>query len=50
MASATAWTQPSYMGTEASATGVGFFMAYVKVVGDPGGDNPIIEVSKYAIV
>jgi YVTN family beta-propeller protein len=49
-ASAVAWTLPSYTGAEASAAGSAFFIAYAKVVGDPGGDTPIIDVSKYAIV
>jgi len=49
-ASAAAWTLPSYTGTEAATTSSGFFTAYAKVVGDPGGDAPIIDVSKYAIV
>src|SRR2546425_2502622 len=50
IASAAAWTQPSYTGTETSATGSAFFIAYAKVEGDPGGDSPIMDVSKYAIV
>src|SRR2546428_4869899 len=49
-ASAVAWTQASYTGTKVSATSSGFFVAYAKVVGDPGGDAPIIDASKYAIV
>src|SRR2546425_9419549 len=49
-ASAVAWTQASYTGTKVSATSSGFFVAYAKVVGDPGGDAPIIDVTKYAIV
>ena len=50
IASAAAWTLPSYTGAKASATGSAFFTAYAKVVGDPGQDTPIIDVSKYAIV
>src|SRR2546426_12522567 len=49
-ASAAAWTLPSFTGTESSGSGSAFFIAYAKVVGDPGGDTPIIDVSKYAIV
>jgi len=49
-ASAAAWTLPSFTGTESSGSGSAFFVAYAKVVGDPGGDTPIIDVSKYAIV
>jgi len=49
-ASAAAWTLPSFAGTESSGSGSAFFIAYAKVVGDPGGDSPIIDVSKYAIV
>ena len=33
-ASASAWTMPSYTGTESSATGSAFFIAYAMVVGD----------------
>jgi len=50
IASAAAWTLPSYTGAKASATGSALFTAYAKVVGDPGQDTPIIDVSKYAIV
>src|SRR3989441_6703310 len=50
IASAAAWTLPSYTGAKASATGSALFKAYAKVVGDPGGDAPIMDASKYAIV
>ena len=49
IASAAAWTLPSYAGAKASATASALFTAYAKVVGDPGPDAPIIDVSKYAI-
>jgi len=49
IASAAAWTLPSYTGAKASATASALFTAYAKVVGDPGPDAPIIDVSKYAI-
>ena len=61
-ASVVAWTLQSYTGNGVSATGSAFFVAYVKVAGDPGsaggtgsinggsgGDNHVLDVSKYAI-
>src|SRR5207302_9608401 len=45
IASAAAWTLPSYAGAKASATASALFTAYAKVVGDPGPDAPIIDVS-----
>ena len=48
-ASASAWSLPFYTGTESSGAGSAFFVAYARVVGDPGGESPLITVSKYAI-
>jgi hypothetical protein len=48
-ANASARSQPFYTGTESSGAGSAFFVAYVRVVGDPGSESPIITVSKYAI-
>ncbi len=41
VASAAAWTQPSFKGTESSGSGSGFFIAYAKVVGDANGDGKV---------
>ncbi len=41
VASAAVWTGVSFMGTEASATGSAFFIAYAKLLGDVNGDNKI---------
>jgi len=48
-ASASAWSQPFYTGTESSGAGSAFFAAYARVVGNPGSETPIMAVSKYAI-
>ncbi len=37
-ASAAAWTQVSFTGTESSASGAAFFIAFAKVLGDVNGD------------
>ncbi len=37
-ASAAAWTQPLFTGTEATGTASGFFVAFAKVLGDVNGD------------
>ncbi len=48
-ASAAAWTQPSFMGSEAIATTSGFFIAYAKVVGDVDGDLKV-DITDLALV
>jgi dockerin type I repeat protein/cohesin domain-containing protein len=40
-ASSTAWTQPSYAGTQATATGSASFVAHAKVLGDVNGDGKV---------
>ncbi len=49
-ASAAAWTQLSYEGTEAIATASGFFVAYEKVLVDMNGDLKvdILDVAQVA--
>lgn len=48
-ATAAGFPQPSYTGSSASGTGSALFVAYLNIVGNPGHDNPIIDIAKAAI-
>lgn len=50
MAIVVAWTQPSFGGVGFTGGGSAFFTAYAKVVGNPGGDTPIIGLPTCALV
>ncbi len=49
-ATATGWTKPSYTGTTVGpSTGMGFFTAYAKLLGDVNGDNKV-DIRDVALV